>query len=246
MEQFDKFTYILIRTPKKKPGSELRYSTRPLGILLSKKHFITISQERHQSIQTLKQHGFTPNGIQPVLSLFVVTAKEYLLGLKEISKELYATQEELQKTAANKDIVQLLELEKSLVFFGTALKANQLIAEKIARSKTIKQSKHNRDLIDDILSEIKQAQNMTKIYSIIISEMTNAISSIISNNLNKRIELLTIVTIILMLPTLLASIYGMNIDLPFQYHPNAFIILMGISIILSLLGALIFWGRKVL
>ncbi len=243
LTKYDKFTYVLIRTPIKKTGAELQFATRPLGILLSKNYFITITQEKNQVVELLKKQEIPPAGIQLLLTILFTNVKDYLIALKEIAKELHTTQEDLEKRAASEDIVQLLELEKSLVYFGTAIKSNQLITERLV--KMVPKTSQNKDLFEDILNEMKQAQSMTKIYSIIISEMVNAFSSIISNKLNKRIELLTMVTIILMLPTLLASIYGMNILLPLQYHPGAFVIIMGVSVLLSLIGVIVFWSKRV-
>lgn len=240
LEKFPNFTYLLIRVPIKKTGEdELQFKTAPLAILTSKDYFITISAKS----QILDK--FTPKtvkGMAPILNLLFLTSRQYLKFLKETGKELYSTQEDLERSTENKEIIQLLELDKSLVYFNTALRANQYIIERLAREKLTRQDK---ELVYDIINENKQAMSTTKIYSAVISEMTTAFSSIISNNLNKRIEALTVITIILMLPTLIASVYGMNITLPIQHDPNAFWVLMGISVLLSMIGGAIFWWRKV-
>lgn len=246
-EQQKGVTFIVIRVPVKTSleGEELEYSTVPIGVLLTKNHFMTISFYETDIFTQLKNHSFTVNGIEPVLKLFMLTARNYLTALKTIRKELYATETNLERTASNEEILQLLEIEKSLVFFSTALKSNELIIERIAQTRNVTKSAKHRELADDIQREFKQAMNMSKIYSIINSEMVNAFSSIISNNLNKVIKTLTVITIILMLPTLIASIYGMNVALPFQQHPFAFEITVAMSILLSVIGVIAFWTSRI-
>ena len=106
------------------------------------------------------------------------------------------------------------------------------------------QSEENKELLEDVLIEFKQALEMTDTYSNIIDTMRTGFESVMSNNLNKVMKTLTSITLILMLPTLVASIYGMNVSLPFQQSPNAFAITMGISVLISLIGTLIFWRRE--
>ena len=137
-----------------------------------------------------------------------------------------------------------MDLEKSLVYFTTSLRSNELMLERLRGSKIFAENEENLELYDDVVIETRQAIAVANIYSNILSGMMDAFASIISNNLNVVMKFLTSITIILMLPTLVVSIYGMNVPLPFQQAPHAFLIVIGISIVLAVVGALIFTKRR--
>jgi magnesium transporter len=144
----------------------------------------------------------------------------------------------------NKELIRLLRLEKSLVYFTTSLKANELILEKIQRSRWLKTEPEGEDMIDDVIIENKQAIDMANIYSDILSGMMDAFASVISNNLNIVMKFLTVITIIIALPTMIFSMYGMNIHLPLQESPWAFFFVMGLSLVLGLVMILVFIRKK--
>jgi magnesium transporter len=144
----------------------------------------------------------------------------------------------------NKELIRLLRMEKSLVFFNTSLKSNEIILERMQRSRWLQNDPDAEDMIEDVIIEIKQAIEMANIYSSILSGMMDAFASIISNNLNVVMKFLTSITIILALPTLIASIYGMNLDLPLQQNPNAFFLVMSAALVLSVLLVIIFIRKK--
>ena len=144
----------------------------------------------------------------------------------------------------NEELIKLLNIEKSLVFFITSLKSNELILERFQKAEIVKINLDDKDLLDDLIIENKQAIEISKVYSNILSGMMDAFASVISNNLNAVMKFLTAITIILMIPTLIASIYGMNVKLPFQDFPHAFLITFSISLTLSIIGTLIFIKRK--
>ncbi|OYT56145.1 MAG: hypothetical protein B6U68_03805 [Candidatus Aenigmarchaeota archaeon ex4484_14] len=150
----------------------------------------------------------------------------------------------MEKSMKNEGLIRLLNIQKSLVYFSTSLKSNQILIEKLTKNKVFTKFHQDRELLEDVIEETEQAIQMTKIYSNILNEMTEAFGSLISNNLNLVMKLLTSITIILMLPTLVASIYGMNLPLPFQHSPHAFGIVMGMSIILSIIGVVVFWRKE--
>jgi magnesium transporter len=135
-------------------------------------------------------------------------------------------------------------MEKSLVFFITSLRSNALMLEKFNTSGCLRMNEDDRDIFEEVVIENKQAIEMANIYTSILSGMMDAFASIISNNLNVVIKLLTTVTIILMIPTLVASIYGMNVELPFQHSQFAFLIVIAFSIMVSILGIAVFWRKE--
>ena len=173
----------------------------------------------------------------------LVSAKLYLTYLKEINKKIHDTQEDLEKSTKNREIINLLGLEKSLFYFSTSLKGNGVLIEKLYRNGIYAKSPENKEILEDAIDENKQAIEMTSIYSNILSGMMNAFGSVISNNLNMVIKFLTSITIILMIPTLIASIYGMNVGLPLQGEEGAFVIIMAISLLFSILGIFVFLKR---
>ncbi|NLN35782.1 MAG: magnesium transporter CorA family protein, partial [Candidatus Cloacimonetes bacterium] len=132
----------------------------------------------------------------------------------------------------------------SLVYFNTSLKSNEIILERMQRSRWLQEDPEAEDLIEDVIIENKQAIEMANIHSSILSGMMDAFASIISNNLNVVMKFLTSITIILALPTLIASIYGMNLRLPLQQHPHSFFIVMGLAVTLSVLLVFIFIRKK--
>jgi magnesium transporter len=144
----------------------------------------------------------------------------------------------------NKELYAFLALEKSLVYFMTSLKSDKVVLDKIFRFNYLKMYEEDKDLLDDVMIEITQAIEMADTYSSILSGMMDAFASVISNNLNIVMKYLTLVTIILSFPTMVFSFYGMNVDIPFQHSPHAFLITLLISVLLSALTTIIFWKRK--
>jgi magnesium transporter len=239
---------IVLRIPDyDEKNSEVPFITIPAGIILAKNDvLITICSsdinellELHigkaKSIPNASKTGF-------FLRIFLRTALLYLKFLKEINRRTGEIEKELQKSLKNEELIHLLNLEKSLVFFTTALKSNELMMERLLKIKTLGLNEDDEDMLEDVIVENKQAIEMANIYSNILSGMMDAFASVISNNLNAVMKILTLITIILMLPTLIVSFYGMNIDLPFQNFPYAVLIVLGMSLTLS--GATLLFFRK--
>jgi len=244
IERLSDSLFILIRTPQRR-AAEPEYFTIPLGIIISKKYLITFCMIKNDVIEVLKKSKINTNKkIQTVLKLLLVSSGVYLKYLKAINKLSHIIQQDLEKSMKNEELIKLLNLEKSLVYFITSLRSNSLIIAKLTRDKVFTKYEEDRELLEDVKYEYEQAMQMADIYSNILSGMMDAFASIISNNLNRVMKLLTSVTIILMIPTLIASIYGMNIALPFQHSEHAFLITMLISILLSAIGVIIFWRKE--
>ena len=241
---------IILRVPKcNENDSEIPFTTIPVGIILTKKDtIVTICSSDvteildlciggTKSISTIKRSSI-------VLHMFLKTAMFYLKYLKKINNLTGGVSKELHKSMKNEELIKLLNIEKSLVYFTTSLKSNELMMERLLKTKVLKLSCEDKDKLEDVVIDNKQAIEMANIYSDILSGMMDAFASVISNNLNIVMKFLTSITIILMIPTLIASIYGMNIEVPFEHSPNAFLITMGISFVLSGIGVLIFLKNK--
>ena len=228
--------------------ADIPFTTIPLGIIFCKEMFITICSKETVILTDIinrnEKNISTLNGTRFLFKIFLKTALLYLKYLKEINKKTSMIEKELHVAMKNKELIKLLDIEKSLVYFTTSLKSDELMIERLQKTEHIKINPENNDLLDDVIIEYKQAIEMTNVYSNILSGMMDAFASVISNNLNVVLKFLTSVTIILMIPTLVASIYGMNVELPFQHSTQAFLITMIISFGFSIIGILIFRKRN--
>ncbi len=250
IETEDGVLLIVLRIPKyDESNPEIPFTTIPAGIILTKEDTIVIISS--SDITDILEFGNgKAKGIiagkrsSVILQIFLRTALLYLRHLKEINRRTGETERELQKSLKNEALIKLLNLEKSLVFFTTSLRSNDLMMERLLKTELLKLTPEDKDMLEDVLIDNRQAIEMANIYSNILSGMMDAFASVISNNLNVVMKILTSITIILMIPTLIASIYGMNIDLPFQRSSHAFFIVIGISFTLSLISALIFVRNK--
>lgn len=264
MEKYDGYDFILLQTPKVTIDQEdddeddddevyYKYSIAPLGIIFRSDLIITISEGRNDVVHYLrtKLKNFQKNKIvntfnvaQFVLKLLLFTSKIYLRYLKAINQKMRQVQGNLEIKPKNEEIMHLMDLQKSIVYFNMSLQSNHIVLEKITKRKFFNSNEDNEELIEDIMDENRQAISTVKIYGQIIASTSGTFTSIISNNLNVTLRFLTALTIILMIPTLVASVYGMNVELPFQHLPYAFGIVVIISIVLSLFGALWFYRKK--
>ncbi len=240
---------VIIKVPYPQQEDRiLRFETVPLGIILTDKVVITISPVETEATKQLLNQRRGPaqdiNSVRFIFNIFLKVANNYLRQLRLIDKLMDEYEAELHRSLRNKELIKLLNLEKSLVYFNTSLKSNDLVMARLGSGRFLPISDEDEDILEDAQIENQQAIEMARIYSDILAGMMDAFASIISNNLNIVMKFLTSVTIVLMLPTLVASIYGMNIHLPLQENPHAFVILMGISFLLSLSVVYIFIKKK--
>jgi len=249
LEWDDKNMLIILRVPiyYKHRTASVSFSTAPLGIIATPDKLITVSYYDNEVLTQYldgKHRSFPITQQSFLLNINLRTAIYYLKFLKEINRRTTQIENELHQSMRNKELIRLLRMEKSLVFFNTSLKSNEIILERLQRSRWLHNDPEAEDMIDDVIIENKQTIEMANIYSSILSGMMDAFASIISNNLNVVMKFLTSITIILALPTLIASIYGMNVHLPFQENSYAFAIVMGISVMLSIGLVLVFIRKK--
>lgn len=243
-------TLIIIDIPyvNEKEGLII-YETLPLAVILLDKNIITVCLKENNITKDFAdskiKNVYTNMKTRFLLQVLYRVATKYLLHLRQIDRRSAAVEKELHKSMKNKELIQLLDLEKSLVFFSTSLKANEVTLEKILRGRFVKLYDDDKDLLEDVLIEIKQAIEMSTIYSNILSGTMDAFASIISNNLNIVMKVLTSITIIMAIPTMIASFFGMNMDtgtMPLHNFWVVFIISAGISGV----AALILYLKKLL
>lgn len=249
MEYEDEAMLIILRVPLyyRHRSASVSFATAPLGIIIVPDKVITVSFYDNEILTQYLDGKHRPFKITQqsfLLAINLRAAIYFLKFLKEINRRTTNIENELHQSMRNKELIRLLRMEKSLVFFNTSLKSNEIILERMQRSRWLQNDPDAEDIIEDVIIENKQAIEMANIYSSILSGMMDAFASIISNNLNVVMKFLTSVTIILALPTLIASIYGMNVELPMQNYPYAFAVVMGLSLLLSILLVLIFIRKK--
>lgn len=238
-------TLIIVDLPyteENTSGGGLRFSTMPLGIILSQNNIITVSLKENNVIT-----DFTNGKVRSVhtnlrtrfiLQIMYRMATRYLQDLKQIDKASNAIEKELHASMRNKELIQLLDLEKSLVFFSTSLKADESTIEKIMRGRIIRMYEEDEELVEDVLIEIKQAIEMSNIYSNILSGTMDAFASIISNNLNIVMKVLTSITILMAIPQVFASLYGMNVSaLPI---PNFWFVTALSAVVVAIVAAILY------
>ncbi len=222
IEREDDQTLIIVDTPVSSVNEDNTslFYTLPIGIIITGNYVFTISSKPTRIIDEAVKGGIrslTPSfKTRFVLQLLLRIATLFLLYLKQIDKMSSAAEQQLHDAMKNELLIQLLALEKSLVYFSTSLKANEATIEKIFRGRVLKLYDDDQDLLEDVLIEMKQAIEMASIYSGILSSMMDGFSSVISNNLNMVMWRLTTITIIMAIPTMVYSFYGMNTGgLPF-------------------------------
>jgi magnesium transporter len=252
LETDEGYAMILVNIPTLETDDENElYSTIPLAIIHTGDHIITVCSEdtpvlkpfaadKVKDFRTGMRSRFTYNILYRTASLF-------LRYLHIIDKKSDAVETKLHKSTQNRELIELLRLEKSLVYFTTSLRSNEAVMEKLMRTNAIKKYPEDDDLLEDVIVENKQAIEMSNIYSGILSGMMDAFASVISNNLNIVMKILAIVTIVLSIPTMIFSAYGMNLSgagMPLAGNPYGFFAIVGLSLVLSLIVAVFFIKSK--
>ena len=243
----DQATLFIIKIPfYDEKQADILYFTIPVGIILVGGMILTVCT-RESSVMT----DFAENRVRHVigghrfiLQLILRATVRYLAYLKQLNNAANIIQKKLEQESRNKQLIKLFNIEKSLVYFTTSLKSNLLMLERLRRLGLVEMNEHNENLIEDIFTECKQAIEMANIYSDILSGMMDAFASVISNNLNIVMRLLTSITIILTIPILVASFYGMNVPLPLADSRYAFPGLIILSVILCVLAVVYFVRRR--
>ena len=241
-------TFILLRIPHfQGENVDVPYATIPLGIILVDGVVVTVCRHETDILKPLlngKYRGLkTGKRYRFVLYLFLETALRYLSHLRDINKATESLEDQLQKSTRNREVLGLLKYQKSLTYFATALRSNEVMMERVQRMKLFNQYEEDADLLEDVITENQQAIQMTGIATEILSGMMDAFASIISNNLNGVMKGLAALTIILNLPTIVASFYGMNVKLPGEEHPLAFLTVLGLAVGLTAIATFIFYKR---
>ena len=245
IEVEDEQLMIIINVPIMRK-EDVVYDTIPLGIVLNEDYVITICLENirlEQDFVVNKVKGMaTFKKTRFVFQLFQKQTSLYLKYLREINRRNDEIERELHKSMRNKELINLLNMEKSLVYFTTSLRANEKVMQRLLRGKTLKMYEEDADLLEDILIENRQAIEMADIYSNISSGTMDAFASIISNNLNIVMKFLAGITIVLSLPTMIFSFFGMNVGLPFERLPFGYFLILALCLFVC--AAIAYWLKQ--
>lgn len=247
-ERDEDYTFILLRIPfDNGAAADIPYITLPLGIILLNNCVVTICKQENEVIRLLhngKYRGLkTAKRYRFALYIMLETATRYLSLLRQINKTTEIIEDRLEKSTRNREVLELLKYQKCLTYFATALRSNEVMMERLRRMQTFNQYEEDQDLLEDVLTENQQAIQMVNIATEILAGLMDAFASIISNNLNGVMKVLAALTIALNMPTIVASFYGMNVDLPAQGSPVAFMYVIGISVALTALALYVFYKR---
>lgn len=220
IEKDDDYVLIIMRLPVFEPANDISYFTIPLGIIFLESTIITICWtdcEVLKDISTNRIRNLRLNDF-PAFTIQIMNRADstFLRYLKEINRRSATIQTEMLVSIKNTELIHLLNLEKSLVFFTTSLKSNQLLLEKISKTRLISLDADDKDWLEDVEIDNRQAIEMADTYSDILAGMTEAFASVISNNMNIVMKRLTVISLVMAVPTLITSFFGMNVPLPFE------------------------------
>jgi magnesium transporter len=232
---------IVLDVPCKAEDGSDTYITNPFIIAYNDDYFITIDRFKTTLIQSFltKTRSIQPaKHVRFTLNLIYQLSREFISKLRKIDLMTKDIEKRLHSATKNKEIFNMMDLNKSLVYFSTALSADKAVLAKLLKSQAYKKYEDDFELMEDTEVELNQAIEMCTIYRDILSGMIDSFASIISNNLNIVMKTLTVITIVISIPTLIASIYGMNVQLPLQDNKNGFIIVISVALFLSILCAI--------
>jgi magnesium transporter len=239
---------IIVRIPYfLSPTARIPYLVPPMGIIVKNNRVTTICRYDHQllhnlpydqavDLSTAKPAGF-------VLHLLWSVASNYIVHLDRIDQTVEKLESRLQKSLQNREVLELLRYQKCLVHFTTGLHMNETMLERLRKSEALKIEGADRDWLDEVFTEYRQAIGMADVAGNILGQMMDAFASIISNNLNRVMKFMTSMTVILVIPSIIASLYGMNVALPMQNHPQVFLLLLVVSAMLCAGVAYLLWRR---
>lgn len=235
---------IVLRIPFKSDDAKLPFNTAPMGLIFKEDVFVSLTFHKTDILTdfvlyTQRKKIVIENHFDLVLKLLLSSSVWFLKYLKQINQRIKLAEDNLEKSIKNEELQALLQIEKCLVFFVTSIKGNDILFRRLKNLKEHRDN-FNEDLLEDVEIELRQAEETTNIYSNILTGMMDAYASVISNNLNVIMKRLTSISIILMIPTLVASLYGMNVPNNLQDNHYGFIIVLLISLLISIFGVFLF------
>jgi magnesium transporter len=250
-EEENNVKLVVIKTPTENNSfneSDAYYITIPICIILTHNQIVTVNSFENGAIKKFLnsfQNRQADNRKMMVLKIFEKIIQTYMENLKEINVRRNGLEQKLYASSQNEQLLQLMRIQKSLVYFVTALRSNEMMLLKIERTNFLSLNEEEKEFLSDLIVDNSQALEMANIYTNILSSTLDAFASIIANNQNEVLKRLSVITIVLTLPVLVASIYGMNVPIPYQRSPFAFYIPIFLSLVISLVVGWFFLKRKI-
>ncbi len=250
-EEKDNVKLLVIKTPTENNSfneSDAFYITIPICIILTHTQIVTVNSFENTAIKKFlstfqNRHPDKKNLM--ALKIFEKVVQNYMEYLKEINHKRNILEQKLYAANRNEHLLQLMRIQKSLTYFVTALRSNELLMLKMERTNFLGLNEDEKEILNDLIVDNSQALEMANIYSNILSSSLDAFASIIANNQNEVLKRLSVITIVLTVPVLVASIYGMNVRIPYQDSPFAFYLPVGLSLVISLVIGWFFLKRKI-
>lgn len=250
-EEDDNVRLIVLKTPTENNSfneSDAYYITIPICIILTHNQVVTVNSFDNPAIKKFLntfQNRHPDKRNMMVLKIFEKVVQNYMDHLKEINQRRNTYEQKLYDASRNEYLLELMRIQKSLVYFLTAIRSNELLLMKLQRTNFLGLTEEEKELLDDLIVDNSQALEMANIYSNILSSTLDAFAGIIANNQNEVLKRLSVITIVLTLPVLVASIYGMNVPIPYQSSKLAFYLPVGLSLVISLFIGYFFLKKKI-
>lgn len=245
-----KVKFVVIKTPAENNSfndSDAFYITIPICVILTHNHIVTVNSFDNSAIKkflnSFKKRQPDKRNMM-MLYVFEKIVQNFLEFLKEINQQRNIYEQKLYDSNRNEELLNLMRIQKSLVYFVTALRSNELLMMKLQRTNFLNFTEEEKEFLNDLIVDTSQALEMAQVYTNILSSTMDAFASIINNNVNNVMKRLTSITIILSLPILVTSIYGMNVDIPYQHSQHAFYIPVILSIAISVIIGWFFLKKK--
>ena len=254
IELQDGYTLILVDIPTTEIRHDKQsYTTIPLGIILTQDIIVTVCTEDTPVLKNFVQNRVkefsTNQRLRSVSQILYRTATIYQMNLRIIDKRRTEIEERIGEHTEDVDLIDLHELESTLVYFATSLRANGVVLDRLTRYKRLEQYPEDKELLGDVIVENQQAIEMTSIYRDIINGTRELMSSVIDNRLNNVMKYLTSITIVMAIPTVISGIYGMNVDerwMPFADTPHGFLIICVLTLLICIITMFVLRKKKML
>ena len=253
IELQDGYTLILVDIPTTEVRHEKQvYTTIPLGIILTPDVIVTVCTEDTPVLQgfinrRVKEFS-TKKRLRFVYQILYNAASNYQANLRTIDKKRTEIEERLSEDPEDSDIIALHELESTLVYFATSLRSNGVVLDRLTRYKRLEQYPEDKELLDDVIVENKQAIEMTSIYRDIINGTRELLSSIVDNRLNNVMKYLTVITVVMAIPTVISGLYGMNVNtkgMPLADSPFGFLMICVLTLLICTITIFALRRKKV-
>jgi magnesium transporter len=255
IEAGDGHILIITNVPKYDEGFSLGYDTIPLGIVISRDYITTVCLEENEVLDDFDSlHHFffdTKKRTRFLLQILYKCAVVFLKDIRVMNKHTDEIERDLRRSMKNKELFLLLDLQKTLTYFTVALRSNRNVVERLMRLFSnpsvhgmVKLREDDEELLEDVRIEFDQAIEMVQMHGEVLASMMDAFASVISNNLNIVMKFLTSVTIVMAIPTMIASFFGMNVPVPWQNSAMGFLYAMFVALALTLSIVVLFWKKK--